>query len=124
MDFHLDGKVNYTEFLAATLSSVVKNIIIIKIHFTYKKIIFNKNFILIFQQFQKEEKLWSAFKYFDTTDTGYITSESVIDALKNNSVPVNENGLNQVFNNLKKSNKRLNFDEFKIVFNGQPQKIN
>ncbi len=66
----------------------------------------------------KEEKLWSAFKYFDTNDYGYITSESVIDALKNNSLPVNESGLTSVFNSLNKSNKRLNFEEFKGLFNG------
>lgn len=68
----------------------------------------------------KEEKLWSAFKYFDTNESGYITSESVIEALKTSNLSVNENGLTKVFNSLKKSNKRLNFEEFKNLFtNGQ-----
>jgi Ca2+-binding EF-hand superfamily protein len=71
----------------------------------------------------KEEKLWSAFKYFDTTDSGYITFESVIDALGSNGVPVDESGLNNVFNSLKKSNKRLNFEEFKMLYNGQSGRI-
>jgi Ca2+-binding EF-hand superfamily protein len=66
----------------------------------------------------KEEKLWAAFKYFDTQELGYITSESVIDALKNNKVPVNEIGLTSVFNSIKKSSKRLNFEEFKVLFIG------
>ncbi len=71
----------------------------------------------------KEEKLWSAFKYFDTADSGYITSESVIEALKTNSVPVDESGLINVFNSLNKTNKRLNFEEFKLIFNGQSGRI-
>ena len=72
----------------------------------------------------KEEKLWCAFKYFDTNEAGYITSDSVIDALKNSNLPVNEIGLNKVFNSLKKSNKRLNFDEFKMLFNNQNKQNN
>jgi Ca2+-binding EF-hand superfamily protein len=64
----------------------------------------------------KEEKLWSTFKYFDVKDTGYITSESVIDALRANNGVVDASGLVSVFDGLKKSNKRLNFQEFKNLF--------
>ena len=46
MDFRGDGRINYSEFIAATLSSKI-----------------NLN----------EQTLWRAFKYFDTDDTGYIT---------------------------------------------------
>jgi Ca2+-binding EF-hand superfamily protein len=63
----------------------------------------------------KEERLWSAFKYFDINETGYITSESMIEALKSNNIPVNESGLNDVFQTLNK-NKQLNFEEFKKIF--------
>jgi Ca2+-binding EF-hand superfamily protein len=70
----------------------------------------------------KEEKLWSAFKYFDVNENGYITSDSVIEALKTNNVAVNESGLTNVFNSLKKANKRLNFEEFKTLFNEKSQK--
>ena len=66
----------------------------------------------------KEEKLWSTFKYFDVKDTGYITSESVIDALRSNNGVVDASGLVSVFDGLKKSNKRLNFQEFKSLFSG------
>ncbi len=66
----------------------------------------------------KEEKLWSAFRYFDFSDAGYVTSESVIEALKTSNIPVNESGLTKVFDSLQNSNKRLNFDEFKQVFLG------
>lgn len=88
MDFHCDGKINYHEFLAATISTI---------------------------HFNKEEKLWSVFKYFDTNDTGYITAESVIDALKESGVMVNEEGLRDTFKELKKNGKSINFKEFKAI---------
>ena len=88
MDFHCDGKVNYSEFLAATISSI---------------------------NFNKEEKLWSAFKYFDTTDSGYITLDSIINALKESGVVVDEEGLNKTFVELKKQGKKINFDEFRNI---------
>ena len=86
MDFHCDGKVNYSEFLAATISTI---------------------------NFNKEEKLWSAFKYFDTTDSGYITFDSVMDALKSSGVIIDEEGLTKTFNELQKKGKKINFSEFK-----------
>ena len=82
MDFHCDGKVNYSEFLAATISTI---------------------------NFNKEEKLWSAFKYFDTTDSGYITFDSVMDALKNSGVIIDEEGLTQTFNELQKKREKNKF---------------
>jgi calcium-dependent protein kinase len=88
LDFHCDGKINYHEFLAATISTI---------------------------HFNKEEKLWSVFKYFDTNDTGYITAESVIDALKESGVMVNEEGLRDTFKELKKNGKSINFKEFKAI---------
>jgi hypothetical protein len=92
MDFHCDGKVNYSEFLAATISTI---------------------------NFNKEEKLWSAFKYFDTTDSGYITLDSVMDALKDSGVIVDEEGLKKTFNELQKKGKKINFNEFKAIALGQ-----
>ena len=88
MDFHCDGKVNYSEFLAATISTI---------------------------NFNKEEKLWSAFKYFDTTDSGYITLDSVMDALKDSGVIIDEEGLKKTFNELQKKGKKINFNEFKEI---------
>ena len=92
MDFHCDGKVNYSEFLAATISTI---------------------------NFNKEEKLWSAFKYFDTTDSGYITLDSVMDALKDSGVIIDEEGLKKTFNELQKKGKKINFNEFKAIALGQ-----
>ena len=88
LDFHCDGKINYHEFLAATISTI---------------------------HFSKEEKLWSVFKYFDTTDSGYITVDSVILALKESGVVVNEEGLRETFKELKKNGKAINFKEFKAI---------
>ena len=94
MDFHCDGKVNYSEFLAATISTI---------------------------NFNKEEKLWSAFKYFDTTDSGYITFDSVMDALKNSGVIIDEEGLTKTFNELQKKGKKINFREFKAIALGKDE---
>ena len=92
MDFHCDGKVNYSEFLAATISTI---------------------------NFNKEEKLWSAFKYFDTTDSGYITLDSVMDALKDSGVIIDEEGLKKTFKELQKKEKKINFKEFKAIALGK-----
>ena len=97
MDFHCDGKVNYSEFLAATISTI---------------------------NFNKEEKLWSAFKYFDTTDSGYITLDSVMDALKNSGVIIDEEGLTKTFNQLQKKGKKINFNEFKAIALGKDEEEN
>ena len=94
MDFHCDGKVNYSEFLAATISTI---------------------------NFNKEEKLWSAFKYFDTTDSGYITFDSVMDALKSSGVIIDEEGLTKTFNELQKKGKKINFSEFKAIALGKDE---
>ena len=59
--------------------------------------------------------MWSVFKYFDTTDSGYITVDSVILALKESGVVVNEEGLRDTFKELKKNGKSINFKEFKDI---------
>ena len=96
MDFHCDGKVNYSEFLAATISSI---------------------------NFNKEEKLWSAFKYFDTTDSGFITLDSVKEALKDSGVIVDEEGLDEIFDELQKKGKKINFNEFKAIVFGKQEEF-
>lgn len=74
MNFHNDGKVNYSEFIATTLSLI---------------------------KFNKEDRLLSAFRYFDVNGKGYITLDSVIEELKQNNVIVN---------------KKIRFEEFKKLF--------
>ena len=86
LDFHCDGKVNYSEFLAGTLSS-----------------------LKIF----KDDKLLSAFKYFDVNDEGQITCDSIICALKASNVAVDEMELVDYFN--KRKLKKINFEQFKTL---------
>ena len=86
LDFHCDGKVNYSEFLAGTLSS-----------------------LKIF----KDDKLLSAFKYFDVNDEGQITCDSIIWALKASNVAVDEMELVDYFN--KRKLKKINFEQFKTL---------
>ena len=95
LDFHCDGKINYSEFLAGTISS-----------------------LKIF----KEDKILSAFKYFDVNDVGYITYESVITALKSSKVAVDEKGLLGYFQ--KFNLKKINFEQFKnIVLENQEKEL-
>lgn len=90
LDFHQDGKINYTEFLAATLNSV---------------------------DFSQEERLWSVFQYFDPDDIGYITADSVIEALKGRNLNVNEEGMIDFFNQLESQGKsKITFKVFKEIF--------
>jgi calcium-dependent protein kinase len=55
IDYVGNGKINYTEFLAVTLS---------------------------FQETISEEMLTRLFKRFDVDDTGYISKENLMDAFK------------------------------------------
>ena len=40
----------------------------------------------------------------------------MIDALKQNNILVNETGLGQIFTDLEKVGKKINFEEFKKIF--------
>ena len=55
VDHHGNGKINYSEFLAATISV--------------------KDFIT-------EEKLWMIFKHFDVDDTNYISKDNIEQAMQ------------------------------------------
>ncbi len=79
--------VNYTEFLAASLSSL---------------------------DFIKEEKIWSAFRHFEASN-GYITAESVINTLKSHDLTFDVKGIKTFFDELSKSGKKLDFLEFKKI---------
>ena len=86
LDFHNDGKVNYSEFIAATLSSV---------------------------KFVIKERLISAFQYFDIDNSGFITLDSVIKALIQNNVTIDIEGLKKMF---KGKRSKIDFLEFKKIF--------
>lgn len=65
----------------------------------------------------KEEKLSAAFKYFDNDNNGYITANSVIETLKNNDIPIDEQGLIEFFERYYSINKKLTYKEFVNLFN-------
>lgn len=96
LDFHIDGKINYTEFLAATISSV---------------------------EFFKDEKIWAVFKYFESESKGYISCDSMINALKKDSLTVDETGLKSMFDKLNKK-KKVNFEEFKSMIKNRSKSFN
>ena len=72
LDFHKDGQVNYSEFLAAMVSSY---------------------------NFQKEEKLWSVFNLFKegNKNKNYITYESLLSAAKALNLNVNQDEIKKCF---------------------------
>jgi Ca2+-binding EF-hand superfamily protein len=97
LDFHKDGQVNYSEFLAAMISS---------------------------SHFDKEEKLWSVFNKFkeNNKNKNYITYESMANAAKALKLNIDENELKNCF---KKFNEELKFEDFKkiIVDDEKDEKI-
>ena len=85
IDFHKDGQVNYTEFLAAMTSS---------------------------SELNKEEKEWSAFKYFeDSKLPGYITFDSLLNACEAFKLAINEEEIKKTFE--KENQEKIDFDTFK-----------
>ena len=97
LDFHKDGQVNYSEFLAAMISSY---------------------------HFEKEEKIKSVFNLFkeNKKNKNYITYESMSNAAKALNLNIDENELKNCF---KQFNEELNFEDFKkiIVDDEKDEKI-
>ena len=89
LNFHTDDQINYTEFLAAMMSS-------------YK--------------FNKEENLWIVFNYFKDNDnkkSEYISVDNLINMCKSMNLPINEE---EIKKNLEGYNKnKLNFEDFKKI---------
>ena len=85
LDFHKDGQVNYSEFLAAMVSNY---------------------------NFQKEEKLWSVFNLFKEGNKGknYITYESLCSAAKALNLNINEDEIKKCF---EQYHEEINFETFK-----------
>ena len=85
LDFHKDGQINYSEFLAAMISSY---------------------------NFQKEEKLWSVFNLFKegVKSKSKFTYESIYNAAKTLNLNINEDEIKKCF---EKYNKAIDFETFK-----------
>ena len=85
LDFHKDGQINYSEFLAAMVSSY---------------------------NFQKEEKLWSVFNLFKegNNNKSVVTYESTCNAVKTLNLNINEEQIKKCFEKYK---KEIDFESFK-----------
>lgn len=90
LDFHNDGEVNYTEFLAAMISSYL---------------------------FDKEEKLWSIFCFFTNSndEKKCIDVDTLIIKARSLKLSINEKLLRDNFEELQKQGKKLDFKEFKAL---------
>ena len=94
LDFHKDGQINYSEFLAAMVSS------------------FN---------FEKEEKLWSVFNIIreNSGNKNYITYESLYNATKALNLNINESEVKKCF---EKYNEEIDFETFKkLIMNSEEE---
>ena len=90
LDYAGNGKINYSEFLAATI--VLKNVL------TY-------------------DRLWALFKYFDTDSSGYITRENLKEAFAKTGKTLSEDEVRHILDqhDLKK-NGVIDFEEFREIF--------
>ena len=90
IDYFGNGKINYSEFLAATMSM---------------------------QEALTDSKLWSLFKTFDTDDTDFISLENLKEAfqrLGRNYSDEELSNIMQLHDTVKDG--RLSFNEFKAIF--------
>jgi len=87
VDYAGNGKINYSEFLAATIE--IKQVL------TY-------------------DRLWAMFKYFDTDSSGYITPANLREAFAKSGKTISNDELKRIleFHDLEK-NGVLSFDEFR-----------
>lgn len=90
IDYQGNKKINYTEFLAATISV---------------------------KKFLTEEKMLALFKQFDTDNSGKITIDNIIGAMHKMNHEVTENDIKEIMDkhNLK-NNKHLDYNDFKTIF--------
>lgn len=82
-----DGKIHYSEFLAATIN--VKDLL-------------------------TDEHIVTLFDYFDTDNTGYISRENLKEAFKKAGKPLSEEDLDEIMENHDyQKNGRIEFREFR-----------
>ena len=90
VDVHKNGKINYSEFLAATIS---------------------------IQDFMTEERLWMIFRHFDIDDTNYISRENLVEAMKRMGKELSEQEVDESLkmHDIRKDG-RISFEEFRLMF--------
>ncbi len=89
VDYYGNGKINYSEFLAATIST---------------------------KQFLTEEKLWALFKHFDIDNSGYITHENLKNVLKKTGQKISDAEIEDMIREFdQEKNKMISFEEFSLM---------
>ena len=90
VDYQGNGKINYSEFLAATVS--VRAVL-------------------------TQEKLYALFKHFDTDNSDYITPENIAEAFYQNGKELSEVQTKQIMQDHDlMGDGRLSFSEFRAIF--------
>jgi calcium-dependent protein kinase len=92
-DFKRDGRINYSEFLAATLES---------------------------RALLDENVIWTAFNKFDVDNTGFITEANVKEALKRAGRAVTERQVKDMMREVEASQEGINYEEFKKLVLSNP----
>ena len=89
IDYHANGKINYSEFLAATLHV---------------------------QTFLTDEKLWALFKQFDTDDSNVITADNILAAMEKWGRKISEQEVKELLemHDINR-NGSISFEEFKFM---------
>ena len=90
VDYHGNGKINYSEFLAATVSV---------------------------RQVLTEEKLYALFKHFDTDNSDFITPDNIREAFHQNGRALSDVQTRKIMQDHDvMGDGRLSFGEFKAIF--------
>lgn len=90
VDLHQNGKINYTEFIAATLCV---------------------------EKFMTDEKIREIFLHFDVDDTGFISKENIKESMAKMGQELTPLEIEQALGiHDVKGDRRINFDEFKHMF--------
>ena len=87
-DFRKDGRINYSEFIAATLDS---------------------------RALLDEDTVWNAFNFFDVDSSGFITESNVREALKRAGRNLSDRDIKSMMTEVGATSEGIGFEEFKQV---------
>ena len=95
VDYYGNGKINYSEFLAATI---------------------NVN------TFMTDQKLQTIFQQFDTDNSGHITHENIKNAMQKLGLEISKKEIEEMISKHDvKGNNVLDFEEFALIFKGMAE---
>ena len=95
VSFYGNGKINYSEFLAATIK--------------VKKVL-------------NEARLWTLFKNFDIDDTGFISESNLREAFEHYGISISNSEIEDIIRKHgKKTTDKIDFQEFKELLMEEEQ---